>query len=90
MNELVRSSANNIAEITYGELSPAQKLEVQLDIIDESIRRRDLARLTEMEIVPVTDLPPLEEDVISNVRLFKTTETTPYRALTTRRNVTQR
>jgi len=74
MNELVRSPASDIAEITYGELSPAQKLEVQLDIIDESIRRRDLARLTEMEIVPVTDLPPLEEDVISNVRLFKITE----------------
>jgi hypothetical protein len=74
MNELAHSPAGNIAEITYGELSPAQKLEVQLDIIDESIRRGDLARLTDMEIVPVTDLPPLEEDVISNVRLFKITE----------------
>lgn len=74
MNELVRSSTSNGIEISYGELSPLQKLDVQLDIIDESIRRRDLARLTEMEIVPVTDLSPLEEDVISNVRLYKINE----------------
>jgi hypothetical protein len=73
MNELARSS-NNAAEITYSALSSAQKLNVQLDIIDESIRRRDLARLTEMEIVPLTGLQPLEEDVISNIRLFKITE----------------
>ena len=74
MNELMHPPASNLAEITYVELSPVQKLEVQLDIVDESIRRRDLARLEEMEIVPVTDLPSLEEDVISNVRLFKITE----------------
>ena len=74
MDELLRSSTNDAAEITYGELPPAQKLDVQLDIIDESIRRRDLARLTEMEIVPSTGLPPIEEDVISNIRLFKITE----------------
>ncbi|MDR1977714.1 MAG: ATP-binding protein [Synergistaceae bacterium] len=74
MNELVHSQANLSTEIIYGNLTLAQKLEVQLDIIDESIRRRDLARLTEMEIVPVSDLPPLEEDVISNVRLFRITE----------------
>jgi hypothetical protein len=74
MNELVPAQASLSTEITYGELSPAQKLGVQLDIFDESIRRRDLARLTEMEIVPITDLPSLEQDVISNVRLFKITE----------------
>ncbi len=73
MNELVPVPAN-ITEISYGELTPSQKLDVQLDIIDESIRRRDLARLTEMEIVPITNLPPLENDVISNVRLFRITE----------------
>jgi hypothetical protein len=73
MDELVRSP-NNAAEITYSALSPVQKLDVQLDIIDESIRRRDLARLTEMEVVPLTGLQPLEEDVISNIRLFKVTE----------------
>lgn len=61
-------------EITYGELTPIQKLDIQLDILDESIRRRDLARLTEMDIVPIIDLLPLEQDVISNLRLFKLTE----------------
>ena len=74
MSELVPSSANAVEEITYDKLQPEQRLEIKLDIIDESIRRRDLARLTEMEIVPVFNLPPLEEDVISNVRLFKITE----------------
>lgn len=74
MSELVRSVTSKPTEISYVELSPAQKLDVQLDIIDESIRRRDLARLTEMEIVPITNLPPLEEDVIGNVRMFKITE----------------
>ncbi len=74
MNELVRSSTSNSIEISYIELSPLQKLDIQLDIIDESIRRRDLTRLTEMEIVPVTDLPPLEDDIISNVRLYKINE----------------
>ncbi|MDR1916474.1 MAG: ATP-binding protein [Synergistaceae bacterium] len=74
MSELVRSQANFSTEITYGGLTAEQKLEVLLDINDESIRRRDLARLTEMEIVPLSDLPSLEEDIISNVRLFKITE----------------
>jgi hypothetical protein len=74
MDELARPSANSVAEITYSALSTAQKLDVKLDIIDESIRRRDLARLTEMEIAPATGLPPLEEDVIGNIRLFKITE----------------
>jgi hypothetical protein len=74
MNEIVPVQAGLGTEITYGDLSPVQKFEVQLDIIDESIRRRDVARLTEMEIVPITYLPPLEQDVIGNVRLFKITE----------------
>jgi hypothetical protein len=74
MNDLKLTNANNPVDITFNDLSPEQQLEVQLDIVDESIRRRDLARLTEMEIVPITNLPPLEEDVISNVRLYKITE----------------
>lgn len=74
MDRLERSSGNSLVEISYGELSPVQKFDVQLDIIDETIRRRDLARLTEMEIVPASNLPALEEDVISNIRLFKITE----------------
>ncbi|MCL2603161.1 MAG: ATP-binding protein [Defluviitaleaceae bacterium] len=74
MNELQVVNENVNAEIVFNELSPAQQLEIQLDIIDESIRRRDLARLTEMEIVPINNLPSLEEDIIGNVRLYKITE----------------
>ena len=59
---------------TFDKLSPKQQLEIQLDIADESVRRRDLARLTEMDIVEVKDLPLLEEDIISNVRLYKIAE----------------
>lgn len=62
------------AEISFDELTPAQQLEIQLDIFDESIRRRDLARLTEMDIVPIAGLPSLEDDIIGNVRLYKITE----------------
>ncbi len=74
MDDLMLRTSADIAEISYGELSPVQKLDVQLDIIDESIRRRDLARLTEMDIVPVDDLPPIEEDAINNIRLFRIAE----------------
>lgn len=74
MNELAVTNAINPVEINFNELSPAQQLEIQLDIIDESIRRRDLARLTEMDIVPIIDLPSLEQDIIDNVRLYKITE----------------
>jgi hypothetical protein len=72
MNE-VKTSVSN--EIVYNDLLEVQQLDVQLDIVDESIRRRDLARLTEMDIAPITNLTPLEEDVIDNIRLYKITET---------------
>lgn len=74
MNEIFQTGANSVANISYEALIPEQQLEVQLDIVDESIRRRDLTRLTEMEIVPTGDLLPLEEDVIQNVRLYRITE----------------
>jgi len=73
-NELAHADASTADVISFNELSQDEKLEVQLDIIDESIRRRDLARLTEMEIVPVSNLPALEEDIIGNIRMFKITE----------------
>ncbi|MCL2299868.1 MAG: DUF87 domain-containing protein [Firmicutes bacterium] len=72
MNDLIVPPEEN--ELSFGNLPDQQKLEVQLDIIDESIRRRDLGRLTEMEIVPAGDLPSLEDDLIHNVRLFRITE----------------
>ncbi|MCM0599156.1 ATP-binding protein [Periweissella fabalis] len=62
--------------ITYEELTNQQKIDVKLDIIDETLRRKELARLTEMQVVPFEqlNLPPLEEDIINNVRLFKINE----------------
>jgi len=74
MAELTIVNTSKPAEISFGELSRAQQLEIQLDIVDESIRRRDLARLTDMDIVPISGLPSLEEDIISNIRLYKITE----------------
>lgn len=49
-------------------------MENRLEIIEEGIRKKYLARLTEMEIAPVNDLLPLEEDLIDNIRLYKITE----------------
>jgi hypothetical protein len=61
------------AVLAFDGLKDSEKLNMQLSIVDEAVRRRDLARLEEMDIVPV-ELPPLEEDLIDNVRLFKITE----------------
>lgn len=49
-------------------------IENRLDIIDEGIRKKYLARLSEMPIAPIADLPILEDDMISNVRLYRITE----------------
>lgn len=49
-------------------------IENRLDIIDEAIRKKYLARLSEMPIASVGDLPDLEDDMISNVRLYRITE----------------
>lgn len=62
--------------------APSQELVVQdalttenrLEIIDEGIRKKYLARLSEMKIAPVGDLPPLEEELINNVRLYRIQE----------------
>ncbi|NMD72628.1 ATP-binding protein [Bacillus sp. DNRA2] len=72
-NELIQTQGG---ELVYQNLSLAEQLDVKLDIIDETIRRRELSRLTEMEIAPFENLglPALEEDFINNVRLYKITE----------------
>lgn len=49
-------------------------LEDRLEIIEDGIRKKYLARLNEMEIAPVPNLLPLEEDLIDNVRLYKISE----------------
>lgn len=48
--------------------------ENRLEIIDEGVRKKYLARLSEMRIAPVGDLQPLEEDLINNVRLYRIQE----------------
>lgn len=56
-------------------ITPYQiSIENRLDIIDEAIRKKYLARLSEMPIASVGDLPDLEDDMISNVRLYRITE----------------
>lgn len=49
-------------------------IENRLDIIDEGIRKKYLARLSEMPIARLEDVPGLENDMISNVRLYRITE----------------
>ncbi len=67
MNDLTTESRNDVSikEIT---------LENRLEIIGEGLRKKYLSRLTEMEIAPVGELLPLEEDLIDNVRMYHITE----------------
>lgn len=67
MNELQEQSA---VEVTVPEMT----MENRLAIIEDGIRKKYLARLTEMQIVPVGELLPLEEDLIQNVRLYHVSE----------------
>jgi len=46
----------------------------RLAVIEDGIRKKYLARLSEMQIVPIGKILPLEEDLIQNVRLFHVTE----------------
>lgn len=68
MDELQNVQMNT--EVTVQDMT----IENRLEIIEEGIRKNYLARLEEMEIAPVQNLLPLEEDLIDNVRLFKITE----------------
>ncbi|MDO4804904.1 MAG: hypothetical protein Q4A32_08805 [Lachnospiraceae bacterium] len=67
MNDLAVESAN---EVSVKELT----LENRLEIIGEGLRKKHLSRLTEMEIAPVGEMLPLEEDLIDNVRMYHITE----------------
>ena len=49
-------------------------LENRLEIIEEGIRKKYLARLSEMEIAPFQESLPIEDDLIDNVRLYKVSE----------------
>lgn len=49
-------------------------VEDRLEIIDEYVRRKYLTRLSNMQIMPIGEIVPLEEDLIDNVRLYRITE----------------
>lgn len=67
---------DGIMQTKESELDIVRELTIEnrLEIIEEGVRKKYLARLTEMQIAPVGDLMPLEEDIIENLRLFKITE----------------
>lgn len=67
MNELIKRDAEEIIE---NDMS----MNTRLEIIDEGIRKKYLSRLSEMEIAPIGEILPLEEDIINNVRLYRVTE----------------
>lgn len=48
--------------------------ENRLEIIEDGLRKKYLARLSEMAVVPPDGMPPLQQDLIDNVRLFRITE----------------
>ena len=67
---VVKSSASNAVAYQPMDIS----VENRMEIIDEGVRKKYLARLSEMQIAPIDALPSLEEDLINNVRLYRITE----------------
>lgn len=68
MNDIVTSES---AEV----LQPQEmSIENRLEIIEDGIRKKYLARLSDMSIASIGNLLPLEEDIIDNIRLYKVTE----------------
>ncbi|RKI44029.1 ATP-binding protein [bacterium D16-51] len=67
-SELMKSEQKVLSE------SPEMAVENRLEIIDEYVRRKYLTRLSDMQIMPVGEITPLEEDIIDNIRLYRITE----------------
>ncbi len=67
MNELQKQETTEV-------LVQEMTMENRLAIIEDGIRKKYLARLSEMQIVPAGQLLPLEEDLIQNIRLYHVTE----------------
>lgn len=67
MNELQKQDAIESVELDM-------TIENRLAIIEDGIRKKYLSRLTELQIVPIEDILPLEEDLIQNVRLYHVIE----------------
>ena len=68
MKEIIKPENTDMVEVQD------MTMKNRLEIIEEGIRKKYLARLTEMQIAPVGKLLPLEEDLIDNVRLYRITE----------------
>ena len=67
MNELMNQTAGEV-------VTQEMTMENRLAIIEDGIRKKYLARLSEMQIVPAGNMLPLEEDLIQNIRLYHVTE----------------
>ena len=67
---------NDIQEKTQTEVPAIQEvtLENRLEIIEDGMRKKYLARLNDMQIAALPDLLPAEEDFVDNVRLYHITE----------------
>ena len=68
--------SGEIIKVDNAELSGSEalSLENRLEIIEDAIRRKYLARLGDMPIAPAEGFLPLEADIIDNIRLYRVTE----------------
>lgn len=69
-NKLIKNESSVVQPVDSRDIT----VENRLEIIDEGVRKKYLARLSEMPIAPIAELPDLEEDLINNVRLYRITE----------------
>ena len=68
MNDIEKVDNTENAEI------PKLSLENRLEIIEDGMRKKYLARLSDLPIAPADGFQPLEEDIIDNIRLYRVTE----------------
>ena len=72
MNELQKHSSAEAVAVDQ-EMQP-MTVENYLQMTEEVIRKNYLTRLTELDVAPIDDILPLEEDLIDNVRIYKISE----------------
>ncbi|WP_027868620.1 ATP-binding protein [Eubacterium sp. AB3007] len=69
---------NELQSIQDGEIKAKEfSIENYLQVTEEVIRKQYLSRLKELQVADpaeLFDLPPLEEDLVDNIRLFKISE----------------
>lgn len=69
MNELQKNAATE-QEVTAQEMSVGNYLQMT----EEVIRKNYLTRLNELPVAPISDIAPLEYDLIENVRVYRISE----------------